>query len=77
MASNDSGNRPNVGAPITFPVIRGHRLVLWAERLDFQPEFISQLDKFGTHYVQQIDRTDVDTYSLIVYAKLRDNDAPF
>ncbi len=63
--------------PITFNIIRGHRLILWAERLDFQPEFISQLDKFGTHYVQQIEKTDINTYSLVVFAKLVGRDSPF
>jgi hypothetical protein len=62
---------------IQFDIIRGHKLVLWAERLNFQPEFVQQLDKFGTHYVQAINKSDVDEYTLVVLAKIRDLDSPF
>ena len=61
----------------TFDVIRGHRLVLWAKRLNFQPDFIELLDKNGTHYVEEIQPIDEDAYTLIVLAKLRDRTTPF
>ncbi len=62
---------------ITFDIIRGHKLILWSERLGFKPDFVKQLDKFGTHYVQQVELMDYDKYSLIVYTKLKEDDKPF
>lgn len=52
-------------------------MILWADRLNFQPEFTKQLDKFGMNYVQEIEQVDEDAYTLIVLAKLVDRDIPF
>lgn len=57
---------------ITFDVIRGHKLILWADRLDFQPEFTARLDKFATHYVQQVRQVDSDAYNVILFAQVID-----
>lgn len=62
---------------ITFDIIRGHKLILWSDRLNFQEEFVEQLDKFGTNYVSAIEQVDTDAYSLIVLAKLKNQSAPF
>ena len=62
---------------LTFNIIRGHRLVLWANRLNFHPDFVTKLDKHGMHYVQQIEQSDNDEYTLIVLAKLVNQIAPF
>ena len=62
---------------ITFDIIRGHKLILWATRLGFLPEFTEQLDKFGTHYIQAIEQIDINDYTLIVLAKLKNQITPF
>ena len=62
---------------LTFNIIRGHRLILWANRIGFRPEFTKLLDKKGVNYVQEIEQIDEDAYTLIVLAKLVDKRTPF
>lgn len=60
-----------------FNIIRGHRLVLWAGRLNFQPDFTKLIDKFGMNYIEQVEQIDEDAYTVIALAKLKDRTTPF
>lgn len=62
---------------LTFNIIRGYKLILWAERLSFQPEFTEQLDKFGMNYVEEIEQVAPNAYTVIVLAKLKNRMTPF
>lgn len=63
---------------ITFQLIRGHRLKLFAERLFLKKEFADRIDIYGMNYVQSVTAFEgaPDYLRLVVLVKVLDQEMP-
>lgn len=61
---------------ITLQLIRGHRLKLFAKRLNLHKEFIDRIDIYGMSYVKSVTPIEANYARLVVLVKVLDSNMP-